>query len=187
MPERVQSLEEALEKVYMVLEKSYLSGEYDDEPAYYLMFREGTLLANSEREPRLLCPWRSNEEKRAYVTAARLMAEEHEVDMFVFVSEAWASKMSLKNAESMPKDDRGYPIPRVMPSQAPDRVEILSMYAGDKDGRRLFRSYEMLRDEAGTLTGFKSFMDSGADESTEVHSIHDFWDDRNLLESITEH
>lgn len=183
MPERVQSLEDALDRVFLILESSYLSGEYEDEPAFFLLFKDGALFAREDGEPRLLCPWQSNGEKALYVTATRLMAEEYEADMFIFVSEAWSSRTAGENL-SGEKDSRGIPIPLVMPSDASDRIEVLILFAGQREGERICHVYEMCRAEDGTLTSFKLNQKFGQDESSKAHSRHDIWNDDNLMDEI---
>jgi hypothetical protein len=95
-----------------------------------------------EEELRVISVFFSNEyEKRAICQNMRLMFDELGVERYVFFSESWAS--SYKNE----KDWDG----KMMPSQDPNRVEIIMTVAADRSGLKIGNTLEMVRGESGGI------------------------------------
>ncbi len=184
MVDLCRDLKDAVDRAVSVIRDKYLEGKWIEEPPAYLLFKEGKLMAGPSGDPRLFVKWNSNEEKAVYVTAMRMFADDHECDSFIFISEGWTSASANEKMQRAMKegrqelDRRGYVVPETMPSESPDRVEVLSLFAKNKEGEVIARFYELKRDENNVVTSFDDF--HSMDEGTGT-SRFDIYDDVNLL------
>lgn len=85
------------------------------------------------------------QEKQILCARMRLMFKLLGVERYAFFSESWAA--SYKDMDEL---DGGK-----MPSQRPDRVEIIMTVAADKSGTKLGSTLEMVRGESGGVIDLK--------------------------------
>ncbi len=81
-------------------------------------------------------PWCSIEEKHGAVAALREMFREHNVQRYVFVCEGW-----MVEVRKLPNE--------IAPSEHPDRREVITIVAEDRDGSQMSGQFYILRPEHG--------------------------------------
>jgi len=88
--------------------------------------------------------WENETHKEITVLALRAIMREDKVERYSFISEAWlaVAKPGTEHLDRLPDDE--------MPSQRPDRVEVVIISASDKDTVKS-AILRIIRGEAGTV------------------------------------
>ena len=89
----------------------------------------------------VLTPWQSQRDKEAAVAFIQALLAAYDGHAWMFASEAWA-------ADESPDPD----VRQLLAGERSDRREVLVLHAGQRDGRRLGTTTEMIRCAAGKLT-----------------------------------
>lgn len=169
-PVPVFDLMEIIEKVAAVQKSHYHDNPTLEQPRFFVFFREGQLMRmNRSGAPEILV---ESDEPFPLTEIARIsfMSDYVGADRFVMVSEAWLSyqKMpkgtSAEEAMSITQD--------IVPSEDPNRVEVLMLYGGDREGRRVTLTLEFLRNEDGTFREFREF---GRVDGGDMKTRWDLW------------
>jgi hypothetical protein len=87
-------------------------------------------------------PWGDEDDKAFMLSVLRTMMKAKNVVRYSMVSEAWAARQP---ADWKPGQDLG-----PMPSERPDRKEVVIAVAADKD-HTISRSWDIVRGESGTI------------------------------------
>jgi hypothetical protein len=88
--------------------------------------------------------WRSYQERDIMLALARALLKEVRAAAYLIATESW---MAPYGAAMPDADDPAYR----SPSQHPDRVEILNIFAVARSGRKAVRMLEIKRGEAGSV------------------------------------
>lgn len=142
----MSNLDNLVSLTMQVIEKRYEEDASQIEPLVYA-YKDDQLIDD------LPLDFDNESMKDLSAAAARSWITLLEADAAVFVSEAWVAEYP-KGA----KDNLGE---QVMPSQHPNRVEIVIVTAQAK-GRQVLLASKILRDDAGKFKGFEEYrrMDS---------------------------
>jgi hypothetical protein len=104
-------------------------------PMFHMLDEEG----NSVIAPVI---WRDENEKHAILAGMKILMRQEEIVAYSMVSEAWAAVQPKDWKPSMPYGP--------MPSERPDRKEVVIAIAADKI-RAISRSWDIVRGEAGSI------------------------------------
>jgi hypothetical protein len=86
-------------------------------------------------------PWANNDQKRMTVEFMRRRMREQNATAYSLLTEAWYSVISVLEAA---KEYTGPP-----PSERADRKEAVVAMAADRDGKHIYRHWEIIRDHQG--------------------------------------
>jgi hypothetical protein len=101
-------------------------------------------------------PWGSDKEKHLAQLMVRLMLKRDKAVAYSFLSEGWLSRVAQKDVGK----------PRVRPINDPNRIEVVTLTASHREGGRMLKSWEMIRNRKGELVDLKlidEFDDQGED------------------------
>lgn len=120
--------------------KEYLVGNKDASliPTWTAITKNGQFLI-------VATPFEGGERHKDMVAQAmERIFNEINAERYTFISEAWMARVD--------KDE--YDKDRRPPSQRDDRMEVLIIMGGDKDGSQM-RTYEIIRDDEGIISDLK--------------------------------
>jgi hypothetical protein len=121
--------------------ENLLVDQHEDEllPFFHMITADGeNILAPT--------PWRNEDDKRDMLGSIRLFMRMKNVVRYSMVSEAWAA---IQPKDWKPGQDLG-----PMPSERPDRREVVVAVAADKE-RTVSRSWDIVRGESGSVVKLK--------------------------------
>ena len=99
-------------------------------------------------------PWDDEEDKKIVRVKLKALIKEKKVTAYSFVSEAWYAVVSKEEWSGKSLDELGRPSERV------DRIEVVFAAAVDKN-RTLMRSWRIMRDWQGAVSGLELIMGEG--------------------------
>jgi hypothetical protein len=92
-------------------------------------------------------PWVDFKEKEEANQRMRLLMEKYEIMRYALITEAWMVKRKNPEGTKLAKDWKG-----PLPSQSPDREEIVMIVGGDLEGNCVEGMADITRDEKGKPT-----------------------------------
>lgn len=95
-------------------------------------------------------PWRDDAEKDAAVDFIRATLKSDKAKAYCFTSEAW-----LARYEKGEIDQDSEQWPSVRPSNRPDRMEVVAIFASTRS-KQFMRTLEMIRDPGGKVIDLKA-------------------------------
>jgi hypothetical protein len=137
--------------------ENLLIDQHEDEllPFFHMITADGeNILAPT--------PWRDEDDKRDMLGSIRLFMRMKNVVRYSVVSEAWAA--------SQPKDWKPGQDISPMPSERPDRREIVIAIAADKE-RTVSRSWDIVRGEAGSIVKLQLDKDFAGSQEGRMGSL----------------
>lgn len=124
------------------------------------------LVGSDERVEPVLLPLDSSKMsdesyKDAVCMALRMLAVKFNMQRYAFATEAWMSKENKDNPSGL------------MPSEHPNRCEVLVVVGGDRDGGHFSSVREMHRDADGKITHLTEMEFKGGEMGGRFHGLFD--------------
>jgi hypothetical protein len=100
-------------------------------------------------------PFGGEDQKDMIAFAVQKLMKEHHAVKYAFMSEAWMAQVSKEEWDA----------DQTQPSQRPDRIEIVMIFAQGHDEKPIQRSWKILRGEDGkTCIGLEAMPDTDYEE-----------------------
>jgi hypothetical protein len=137
-----EQIDEMLDTAGRMARLCFKDGDASLVPRYLFIDAEG-------KHSLVLAPWRDDDDKRVMFIAAKVASRKLNAILGCFISEAWFVGIDLQHLPTQwHKDREAERFRHVIPSESPDRVEVVQAIATDGELTRA-RFWQMIRSRPG--------------------------------------